>query len=888
MSGWWPGSRRASQRVSQSQVSGSLYQFQFNSDAEVSIEIESEDAVNQDSPGVASISPPVDHLGRPFHGRAGLVDDLIESVANGGQAGKVHVLCGLGGCGKSMLAMTLAQEVADLGFTVWWVSANTEASLHAGMRQLAISLGAPLDRVRNAWRGRESATDLVWSLLSARNEKWVLIIDNADDPAILSASSLAVADGTGWVRPAVGENGSIVLTTRNQNPHNWAPWCSMIPVGMLSPQDGASVLVEYAGDRPGPRSEAELLARRLGGLPLALRLAGVYLAAIARTPWPGVINTYREYLSVFEHGQPELVYPELADPAEITEQVARQMIGRTWDLSIRFLESRGFQEARPLLQLLSHLAEAPIPVELLDVRGFDGIDRLNSMTEARLREVASVLGDLGLVEIRSTQPSTFQLMRTELVLHPLVRDVSRAATTLVTRRENYLAALAIMTNAAVVRLPGSGHPRIWSIWQSYAVHAFQLLDESGALCSANRRAAEATSHGAFLCAGYLVECAEYVEAERRYRQILSLNSELFSGLQHPIFMVRQRLAIVFKYLGRIAEAESETSDLVSESSAVFGEDSLEALSVRFDYAGVAWEQRMLPRAEREYKHVLSALDRQRRPSIDKRAIRNNLAQILVEQGKIVEGDNLLAEAIVEVGGDPDSDIALLLMRFARARILAARGDYLSAVVEMRKILEECVRVFGSEHPRAINVMHELGVSLHDSGSLGQAAEILRETLSMRVRRMGAEHPDTLSSRHQLALVLQDLGFLHDARIHYGLTLKGRETVLGSNNESTLATRFQVAGLLLLEGRESEARREFEVVLDAEVRALGRDHPSTLRTRAVIAAYALRDGKVDLAISEFEDIYRARRDALGEDHPETQTSLDELKQVRLAATLMRRR
>ena len=882
MTSWWQRWQGRKQNVSRSHIAGSLYQVQVGTLGELNLDLGSGDEADF-SPGIVSISPPADHVGRPFHGRKRLVEAITKRISQSALGGTVSVLCGLGGCGKSTLAMTVASIAAEASFKVWWISANTEQSLHASMRQLAVALGAPTERIKRAWRGRDSATDLIWELLDAQTVPWLLVVDNADEPEILAGTSHEFSHGTGWIRPIRTANGHVVITTRHRNAGNWAPWCDVIELGMLPQTDGGSVLMDYAGEECGTRREAEALANRLGGLPLALRLAGAYLADSVRSPWPGRISTYSEYAEVFDRNEPEVVYPEITDDVELTEEQARRTVGRTWDLSINALEKRGFGEVRTLLGALSYLAPAAIPVELLGARRLSALPGLWKLTDARLRDSSMAMRDLGLLDMRSSREGN---SRSEIVLHPLVRDVSRAAPGIVNVRNSCIASLAFMINDAISNLQDHGNPKMWPIWQDYATHAFEILDEFERLGVDMLPATEAATYGAFLCAGYLVECSEYLEAERRYRQVLKVNQTIFSGLEYPILAVRQRLASIARHLGRLSEADAETRELLAETERAYGEGSMEAISVRFDYAGVAWERRELPKAEQEYKYVLDALDRSGRPKIDMRASRSNLAQILVEMGKLDEGDLVLSTAISDAEEDPDGVSALPLMRFSRARLLSARGDYPAAISEMRNIRDECEALFGERHDRTVSVTHELGVTIQESGDPESAIPILRRALELRQRTLGSRHPDTLSSIHQLGLALSEAGNLAEARELYGAALSGRNDVLGGENENTLATRFQIAALDLIEGRHAAASREFEKILSVEIRILGKSHPSTLRTRATVAAILMRNGKFDQAIQEFEKIHSAWEGALGAGHPETQRSYGELLQMRQLVRLYR--
>ena len=138
-------------------------------------------------------------------------------------------------------------------------------------------------------------------------------------------------------------------------------------VGALPPIEAVRVLFDLTHGRGGTDVAARRLADRLGGLPLALRHAGSYLSSTTRAaPWPGLVRDFAAYASALDKAGalPLLDSPPLG---VINEREDRRMIARTFEISLDLLTERGARYARPLLRLLSCLADAPIPyVDVLD------------------------------------------------------------------------------------------------------------------------------------------------------------------------------------------------------------------------------------------------------------------------------------------------------------------------------------------------------------------------------------------------------------------------------------------------------------------------------------------------------------------------------------------
>src|SRR6201989_3393230 len=141
----------------------------------------------------------------------------------------------------------------------------------------------------------------------------------------------------------------------------WPPrWPIPATTRRLDEEAGAEVRRALAPEVADPGGhEARELSRRLGGLPLALHLAGAYLGSpFAR--WSSFAG-YREALDGVE-------LP--AALMDIEEQGAdiHSTVQRTWDLSLDALAAEGRPQARPLLLVLSCFAPAtPIPAWLLQL-----------------------------------------------------------------------------------------------------------------------------------------------------------------------------------------------------------------------------------------------------------------------------------------------------------------------------------------------------------------------------------------------------------------------------------------------------------------------------------------------------------------------------------------
>ena len=256
-------------------------------------------------------------------GREELLAELDARLAGGDGAGpRVVALCGLGGAGKTSVAVEYAhRHLAEVG-VAWQFAAEDPAVLAAGFGELAAQLGA-------ADGGDPVAA--VHGVLAASPAPWLLVFDNAPDRASVAA----------FVPPA--GPGRVLITSRNQI---WPPG-QALEVPVLDPQVAAEFLVSRTGD--ADRRAALELAGELGGLPLALEQAAAYVQASG--------DSLAGYLALFRQRRADLL--GRGEPTGYPETVAT-----TWPLAFEDLQQAA-PGAAGLLRLLAFCAPEAIPLRLL-------------------------------------------------------------------------------------------------------------------------------------------------------------------------------------------------------------------------------------------------------------------------------------------------------------------------------------------------------------------------------------------------------------------------------------------------------------------------------------------------------------------------------------------
>ncbi|MGI8334590.1 tetratricopeptide repeat protein [Actinomadura scrupuli] len=674
---------------------------------------------------IGALPPPTGRLPDRVHGRGDLLAELHALVET--PDGRVHLVAGLGGTGKTTVALKLAADVRDRGRPVWWVPAAEAGSLTTQLLGLARELGATAGEVEEALAGRRNPADLLWRFLDAARG-WLLVIDNADDPGVLRVGDQPVDGGNGWLRPT--SSGLILVTSRVGDAAQWGRHVSIHPLSALSAAEGARVLLDLAPGA-GTQAEAEALSARLGGLALALRHAGKHLGAAFSAE-----RHFTAYREALESKGPRMM-SESAD--------ARSNITTTWELSLDLLAGQGLPQARALLGVLScFAASAPIPAFLLDHELLGGVcgERGGDGVSAGLTALHSV----GLIESDTTDMAAGP---PGVVVHPLVAETTRrllAGDDLGRRTAGVAAAL-------VARAVGALHAdraADWPEWRRLYPHAYRLWRSvPGELGTPGLTSlAEASS----ACAAALTWSGSYRSAADLTELALKAATDRLPADDPAVLELRHRHASAYMFLGRAADAEGEFRGILQDRERVLGPEHPKTLTIRHNLARVIADQDRLADAEEEMRQTYEARLRTLGPDHpDTLATRHEAARVFMAQGRTAEAElefRSIHEAKVRVLGPEHPDT--LVTRHEIPRALVALGRAPEAEHELRELYDLRLRLLGPDHPHVMTTGHALAQAFAAQGRHDEAERQYRLVLDARRRVLGPDNTYTRRTEEALS------------------------------------------------------------------------------------------------------------------------------------------
>jgi hypothetical protein len=578
-------------------------------------------------------------------GREQLLGELDARLSTGEGGGpKMVALCGLGGAGKTSVAVEYAhRHLTEVGLA-WQFAAENASVLAAGFGELAAQLAA-----RDLVDTRDPVAS-VHGVLAAYPREWLLVFDNAPDRELVAA----------FLPP--GGPGRVLITSQNPN---W-PAGQALDVPVLDAGVAAGFLVNRTGD-PDQQAATELAAE-LGGLPLALEQAAAYIQASG--------GSLTGYLRLFRQRRDALL--ARGEPVGYGKTVAT-----TWSLAFERL-GQSAPAAVGLLRLLGCCAPEAVPLSLL-LQPRPGLpDELGA-------EVGSVLVPL-LDDQLAAGDAIAALRRYSLVIpagagsvsvHRLVQAVTVGQMPADVAGQWRQAAAALIKAAIPANID---LPEGWPTCAALLPHAEAALADD--------------SPGMARLANYLGERGSYAAALELQQRVFHARERVL-GREHPATLsARHNLAHWTGEAGDAAGARDQFAGLLAIRERVLGPEHPATLSTRHNLAHWTGEAGDAAGARDQFAKLLAIRERVLGPEHPATlSTRHNLAHWTGEAGDAARARDQFAKllAIRERVLGPEHP-ATLATRHELARWTGEAGDAARARDQLAKLLAIQERVRGPEHP----------------------------------------------------------------------------------------------------------------------------------------------------------------------------------------------
>ncbi|KAL4998871.1 hypothetical protein BDV10DRAFT_184773 [Aspergillus recurvatus] len=779
------------------------------------------------------------------------LEDLI-SMPDGA---KKLAITGLGGVGKTQVALELAYRMRDREpkCSIFWIPCTSYEAVEQACLTIAKMVGIQDIKQREV-------KECLKAYFSQSDEKWLLIFDNADNMEMWTEGS----NNSPPLKDLLpfSNQGHVIFTTRNRELAVDLASTDMIHVRELDEKTGMEFLEKSLCKDLLCDSHAMInLLEQLTFLPLAISQATAYINKKGLT-----VSDYLVLLKEQEADVVELLSKDFGDDRRYKD--VQNPVARTWLISFNQIQKLD-QLAAEYLSLMACIDPRNIPQTFLPP------------SRSKLQMI-DALGLLNAYSFITIQPGNGYISLHRLV-HLATRNWMR-------KEQRFTLFITKAADRLTEVFPNNDHTSR-QIWREYLPHALFLLGEAEFQERQEQYVDYIEKVGTCLDSD-----GRYNEAEKLQVQIVKSRKQLL-GLEHPATLISMgNLALTYWNQGRWKEAEELQIQIMESRKQVLGPEHPATLTSMHNLASTYLDQGRWKEAEELGVQVMKAWKQVLGPEHPSTLTSmHNLASTYLHQGRWKEAEELgvqVMEAWRQVLG-PEHPATLTSIGNL-ASTYRNQGRWKEAEELGAQVMEAWKQVLGPEHPDTLTSMDNLASTYQAQGRWEDAEELLTQVMETRKRMLGPVHPSTLTSMHNLASTYLDQGRWKEAEELVVQVMAAWKQMLGPGHPSTLTSMNNLASTYRNQGRWMEAEELELQVMEAWKQVLGPEHPATLTSMHNLAFTLKNLGKDLDALSLIKECAGLRNKVLGSDHPHTifssktlsdwETAVDQLSESQKQRTL----
>jgi tetratricopeptide (TPR) repeat protein len=666
---------------------------------------------------------------------------------------KVFVLLGMGGCGKSQLALEYCQQAEHNGTysIIFWIDATSPSTAQQSFTTAAQAILKPEFNAAD----EEGNLQYIRNTLSTWQGRWLLVFDNFDEPSSFQSKSVKEYFPQ-------GSQGSILVTSRHAQATRLGNY---IEVSTMSEDEALELLFQRSEAYRTMESlkEGEKIVKRLGLHALAIDQAGAYILSRHLD-----VNIY---LTHYNDRRDKVLteVPDLWDYQrtlkETPEAATKLTVFTTWELSFDLItgDDAMRKDKEHILTLIAFFDGKEISDTLFRPYGNKGSNWMttcvknNAWNMYEFQDILRELQNLSLLQSLQihSQGASFSV-------HPLIQDWIKLRISLDSRRSCVVEAILVLAEFLkcnrAVRMA-------FDIRQTTLAHLDTVLSNEKEYLGGDCYLTDSSIlEGMDWFASFFTEEGRYSAAEQLHRRAFERRKALL-GDEHPDTLWSMgALGGILIDRGDFGEAEPILHKTIAMTGKLLGMEHRDTLTAMNDLASLFKRNGKPLEAEQLYRQTLEIKERvfgQEHPTTMKSM--NNLALILDRLGKTAEAESLY-----------------------------------------RQTLALSERLQGKDHPHTLTIMNNLALLLDRQLKYNVAEPMYRQTLALREKVSGSEHPDTLQVVNNLASCLADQNNLAEAEVLFRRAVGGREMVFGLSHYKTRRSLKCLAKLLDKMGRSEEA------------------------------------------------------------------------------------
>ncbi|KAJ7720419.1 P-loop containing nucleoside triphosphate hydrolase protein [Mycena metata] len=611
----------------------------------------------------ASHCPPPSRI---FCGRQDILNNMHQFFSDIGTQ-HIYVLHGLGGAGKTQIALKFIKESLSRFSVIFFIDTSTIATIQTGLKNIAILKDF----------GDSPQDGLLW--LTTNVEEWLLFFDNADDPSINLNDYIPQCD-----------HGNVIITSRNPGLCVYAGSNSL--VSDMEEEDAVTLLLKSALQKATNHTEeiAAEIVKLLHYLPLAIAQAGAFISKS---------RNLDGYLALYTKNQARLLSER---PAQSHDHYA-WTVYTTWQMS--------FDQLTPLaamfLQHCSFLHYNGISEEIFNYASkyrFRSTGPSKEELEEPLEFLSHFLGPDGewdslqfldaTSEVQSYSLISFDAEKKLFSIHPLVHAWSRA---IVQDPKRYMSAMGSILGMAISKR---------SQWD---MQLTSLL-----LCPHIELAIQMESKVALIFKYHyaipLWEGGRYIEAEKLQEEVLEEQKQVLGNNHADTLHTMESLALSYSYLGEYQKAKELQIIVLKRGKQVLSENHPHTLRTM---GNLAHTYSALGEHQKAQELKATVFEKQKQVLGDNHPdtlrTMGNLASSYSNLGEHQKAKELKATVLEkqkQVLGDNHLDTLCTMGNLANS--YSAVGEHQKAKELRVLVLEKRKQILGNNHPDTLKIEKLLG------------------------------------------------------------------------------------------------------------------------------------------------------------------------------------